>query len=138
MRKIAWPLLLNIHEEEKVKNVDFDDTTTTPKFIVSDRDDDWAKITILEDKKMSDQIDKDVKRSLNQYNLNFSANYYKAKLAKIMIPLFQNNRKWTYSQGFNDVCSVFLMVLGGDTKPSQTNNSSKKRQIQSNMGYYAS
>ena len=106
---------------------------------MSDRDDDdWAKITILEDKKMADQIDKDVKRSLNQYNLNFSANYYKGKLAKIMIPLFQNNRKWTYSQGFNDVCSVFLMVLGGDTKPSQTNNSSKKKQIQSNMGYYAS
>ena len=69
---------------------------------------------------MSSQIDKDVNRSLNQYNLGFSTNYYRKLLESIMVALFQNNKLLTYSQGFNDVCSVFLMVLKED------------------LGYYAS
>ena len=69
---------------------------------------------------MADQIEKDVNRSMNHYNLGFGINIYRKKLSATMNALFQANKEWSYYQGFNDICSVFLYVLSED------------------MGYYAS
>ena len=49
-----------------------------------------------------------------------------------------NQIKWLKYNVRLDNILLLVLSVGGDTKPSQTNNSSKKKQIQSNMGYYAS
>ena len=77
IRKIAWPLLLNIHQPVKVKDVNIVDETTTPKYLVINPDKEWSKDTNLDDTKMADQIVKDVNRSFNHYNLGMGINFYR-------------------------------------------------------------
>jgi hypothetical protein len=109
VRKIAWPILLNIHEEVEVRGLSREDNTSTPKFIIADKDQEWKKHTDLKNKKMADQIEKDVNRSLNHFNLSFAINSYRKQLSDMMNALFQLNPRWSYYQGFNDVSSVFLV-----------------------------
>ena len=111
IRKKAWMVLLNVHEPVKVRDLKPEDETTTPKFITFDKDQGWNKHDKLYDHKMADQIEKDVNRSLNHFNLSFFQGAYKKQLSKIMTALFDRNRSWSYYQGFNDVCSVCLVAL---------------------------
>ena len=74
----------------------------------------WKDNICLEDKKMADQIDKDVTRSLNSYKLESLLNHYRSQLSNILLALFQTNKEWSYIQGFNDVWSVFLYVVNED------------------------
>lgn len=84
----------------------------TPQYIIFDKDKSWLKHSDLSDKKMADQIEKDVNRSLNHYSIpSFSMAAYRKQLSTIMGAIFEQNKDWSYYQGYNDVCSVFLMTL---------------------------
>ena len=85
--------------------------TTTPQFIPLDKDKGWNKHIQLEDEKMVDQIEKDVHRSLNHYNIKLGKELLKRKLSGIMGSIFQQNEEWNYYQGYNDICSAPLMAL---------------------------
>jgi hypothetical protein len=60
---------------------------------------------------MADQIEKDVKRSLNHYNINIGKDAYRKQLSNTMNSIFQTNKEWSYYQGYNDICSTSLMAL---------------------------
>jgi hypothetical protein len=111
IRKIAWPILLNIQDPVTVKDISKTDNTSTPKMIVFDKDQKWTKDSKLSDRKMADQIDKDVNRSLNHFNLSFGLKMYRNKLSEMMQALFETNQAWSYYQGYNDVCSVSLVAM---------------------------
>ncbi|CAI2371134.1 unnamed protein product [Moneuplotes crassus] len=109
IRKKAWPILLNIHDKVKVKDLD-DDNTTTPKFIIFDKDKSWNKHQNLEDEKTANQIDKDVNRSFKHFTSVGIKNKI-SQLSRMMNSIFQINQDWFYYQGFHDICSVPLMVF---------------------------
>jgi hypothetical protein len=65
----------------------------------------------------SEQIEKDCDRSLHQFdvtsNISAKVKVHKQKqLSRILNSVFANDPSLHYYQGFNDVASVFLMVLG--------------------------
>jgi hypothetical protein len=60
-----------------------------------------------------DQIEKDVDRSLYK-NVSSDLLESRKSLSQLMNIIFQNDKKLHYFQGFHDIASVFLLVLGFD------------------------
>ena len=69
----------------------------------------------MDDEKMSDQIDKDVNRSLNHFKIKLGKDIQKKKLSIILNSIFQQNKEWSYYQGYNDICSAPLMACNENT-----------------------
>lgn len=98
----------------RVADLKITDDSGSPAYLVKQPNKEWVKDVKYENEKMADQIEKDVNRSLNHFNISVGLNFYRKKLSNIMNALFQVNQEWSYYQGFNDICSVFLYVLTED------------------------
>ncbi|KAL1934449.1 hypothetical protein VTP01DRAFT_6631 [Rhizomucor pusillus] len=92
VRKLVWPALLHTHHGCYVNEKGSEKDLADPN-----------------------QISKDVERSLYYYPPDISPTHkvYKQKeLHSLIIEILWRNPKLKYYQGFHDICSCFLLVLG--------------------------
>ena len=114
LRHKVWPILLNVESiineiQEGVK-----DNIIDVKNLSSDTS--WQKQGKLKHRE-SDQIAKDVNRSLNTFDLcrqydKSTKMVRRQELSKIIHAILNKNDDLHYYQGFHDFVSVFLLTLG--------------------------
>lgn len=126
LRKKVWPLLLGVTDNENNKMNESQQQHNN-------------------NNNYSDQIKKDIVRSMYHFDVtkkfsNSEREREQKALERILNGIFGRNADMHYTQGFNDLCSVFYIVCGEDLGQKLSSNLAQRHQrdmTRSDMSVYS-